>query len=143
MSDGSSGRKDTVIDRLFLFGIRPFLIVMAIIIAGIYFTITGSFQGNVGSIFTGVILLILGIGLAYGFKTTGTRKITKKYYNRDTKTGKTGKARNSFGAGVKGVVDVDNEFWTAVSDEQIKEGDEITVISVEPDKVTLRVAKKR
>ncbi len=143
LTDGAPQKKENVVDRLFLFGIRPFMIVMALLIGGLYFLISGALGSGISSLFTGAVLLLLGIGLAYGFKTTGTRKITKKYYNKDTKTGRQGKAKSGFGPGEKGVVEVDNELWTAVSAEKILADDEITVISIEPDNVTLRVGKRK
>jgi membrane-bound ClpP family serine protease len=143
LTDETPQKKENVIDKLFLFGIRPFMIVMALLIGGLYFLISGALSSDISSLFTGVILVLLGTGLAYGFKTTGTKRITKKYYNKDTKVGRQGKAKSAFGPGEKGVVDVDNELWTAVSDDYLRAGDEITVISVESDNVTLRVGKRK
>jgi membrane-bound ClpP family serine protease len=39
------------------------------------------------------------------------------------------------------VVNVDNEYWSAVTADRIAEGDSVSVVSVEADKVTLRVKK--
>ncbi len=143
MSDSQTRKKDSLIDRLFLFGIRPLLIVIAVFALGIYMVISGILNPNVGYTFTGVILVLLSIGLAYGFKTTGTKKITKTYFTKDVKAGRVGRAKKPFGRTVRGVVELDNEYWTAISDEEISDGDDVTVLSVEPDKVTLRVEKKK
>jgi membrane protein implicated in regulation of membrane protease activity len=143
LSDSQTRKKDSLIDRLFLFGIRPLLIVIAVFALGAYMVISGLLSANVGYMFTGVILVLLSIGLGYGFKTTGTKKITKTYFTKDVKAGRVGRAKKTFGRTVRGVVELDNEYWTAISDEEISEGDDVTVLSVEPDKVTLRVEKKK
>ncbi len=143
MSEPASGGKDSLIDRLFLFGIRPFLIVVGVFAIGLYMLVDGIASPQVGYIFTGVVLLLLSAGLAYGFRTTGTKKITKTYFTKDVKAGREGKAKQSFGPGVLGVVELDNEYWSAVSGDKISEGDEVIVLSVEPDRVTLRVGRKK
>lgn len=143
MNEPTPAKRDSLVDRLFLFGIRPLLIVIAVFGIGLYMLVDGILNPDVGYIFTGVVLLFLSAGLAYGFRTTGTKKITKAYFTKDIKAGRSGKAKKSFGHSVRGVVDLDNEYWTAVSDEDISEGDEVTVLSVEPDKVTLRVTRKK
>ncbi|MBX8635006.1 MAG: hypothetical protein KIS30_02995 [Thermoplasmata archaeon] len=143
MSESAPRNDNSLIDRLFLFGIRPFLIVIGIFAIGLYMLAYGISGMDAGYIFTGVILLLLSAGLAYGFKTTGTKRITKAYFTKDIKVGRIGKAKKSFGGTTRGVVDLDNEYWTAVSDDNIAEGDDVTVLSVEPDRVTLRVEKKK
>lgn len=142
MSSDSAQPRTTIIDRIFLFGLRQLLISVAIIAAGVYFIADGLVNGIVLDTVSGIILLALGAGMLYGFKTTGTKRITKKYYSMQTLVGKEGTAKLSFSPGTRGTVMVENEYWSALSDEEIEEGDSISVTGVEQDKVTLRVRKK-
>ncbi len=133
--------KESLKDRLYLFGVRQLVLVVAVAAVGVYLTISGIVYGAVENVIGGLVIVFIGIGLGYGFKTTAVRRITKRYYSVDTIVGKEGVAKSSFDAGTKGVVNVDNEYWSAVTDDRISEGDEVSVVSVEADKVTLRVKK--
>ena len=141
MTADHGARKETLKDRIFLFGIRQLILVVAIVIAGLYVLLSGLFYSAVENIGIGLVIVLIGGGLAYGFKTTAVRRITKKYYTVDTVIGKQGIAKVSFDAGAKGVVNVESEYWSAVTADRIAEGDSVSVISVESDKVTLRVKK--
>lgn len=141
MTADHGARKETLRDRIFLFGIRQLILVVAIVIAGLYVLLSGLIYSAVENIVGGLVIVLIGGGLAYGFKTTAVRRVTKRYYTVDTIIGKQGIAKVSFDEGAKGVVNVDNEYWSAVTADRIAEGDPVTVVSVEADKVTLRVKR--
>lgn len=142
MTDGHGQHKESLKERLYLFGIRPLMLTAAIIAVGIYVTAAGIVYGYPETLVGGVIIILIGFGLGYGFKTTTIRRITKRYYAVDTIVGKEGTAKSSFDADTKGVVNVDNEYWSAVTDGRIQEGEDVLVVAVEQDKVTLRVKKQ-
>ncbi|MEM3851527.1 MAG: NfeD family protein [Methanomassiliicoccales archaeon] len=138
----SQRNKEGIVDRIFLFGIRQLIIVILIIIAGVYFTIYGATHSAVGDLIGGVLLILLGFGIGLALRATAIRRIRKRYYNVQDYVGKTGVARSTFDSRNKGVVLVENEYWSAITTSTISEGDEIKVTGVEPDRVTLRVEKK-
>ena len=132
---------DTLVDRLFLYGIRPFLITVAILIGGGYLTVYAIPRGNTDYLISGIFILMIGAGLGIGFHRTETRKITKKYFSASTLVGKQGRAQVAFAAGTKGVVQLENELWSSFCAEDLQAGDAVEVVSVDPDKVTLRVRR--
>ena len=132
---------DTLVDRLFLYGIRPFLITVAILICGGYLTVYAILRGDTDYLISGIFILMIGAGLGIGFHRTETRKITKKYFSASTLVGKQGRAQVAFAAGTKGVVQLENEFWSSFCEEDLQAGDAVEVVYVDPDKVTLRVRR--
>lgn len=142
MSGGQAPAREPLKERIFLYGIRQLLLVVVILAVGAYVAISGVVYGAVENIVGGMLIVFIGAGLAYGFKTTAVRRITKRYYNVSTMVGREGTAKSTFDAGTKGVVNVENEYWSAVSSGRIVEGETVTVESVEADRITLRVRKK-
>jgi membrane-bound ClpP family serine protease len=134
-------RRETLKDRIFLFGIRPLLLVIAIVVVGIYVLAEGIYASDPEVGVIGIVITLIGAGLGYGFRLTTIHKITKRYYHVSTVVGKTGVSKSSFDPSNKGVVNVENEYWSAISDERIGEGESVIVISVAQDKVTLKVRK--
>lgn len=141
MTGDSGAPKESMKERLYLFGIRQLALVLVVVAIGIVFVAVGAVIGPIENLLAGIIIVLIGVGLGYGFKTTAVRRISKRYYTMETIVGKEGVAKSGFDAGNKGVVNVDNEYWSAVTSDRISEGDMVTVVSVESDKVTLRVKK--
>lgn len=90
-------------------------------------------QVTVFIIVSGILLLV-------------TRPLASKYFNNKTVAtnidaiiGAKGQSLGDFGQGQNGQVRVDNKVWTATSNESIKKGDNIQVISIKG--VTLNVNK--
>ncbi len=135
--------ESTWIDRLFLYGIRSVLIVLAVVAFGAFLIAHGWLVSRFDYLVSGVLIIMIGVGLAFAFQQTTTTVITKRYYAADTLVGKVGRAVVSMKATGKGVVHVENESWSAVAEEDIARGDPILVTEVDPDKVTLRVRKHR
>ncbi len=134
---------DTLVDRIFLYGIRPFIITIAILAGGVFLVVYGTLRGNTDYLISGIFIALIGAGLGIGFHRTETRKITKTYFSPATLVGKTGRVQVAFSAGTKGVVHLENEYWSSYADEDLRAGDPVEVVSVEPDKVTLRVRRVR
>ena len=134
---------DTLVDRIFLYGIRPLLITVALLVGGGALLVYGFGRGNTDYMVSGIFIVLIGAGLGIGFRRTETRKITKTYYSTATLVGKTGRAQVSFPAGTKGVVHLENEYWSSFSEDDLQEGDAVEVVSVDPDKVTLHVRRVR
>lgn len=141
MTSDSGTPRESLKERLYLFGVRQLALVAAVIVVGIVFVVIGAVAGQMENLVAGILIVLIGIGLGYGFKTTAVRRVSKRYYTMDTIVGKEGVAKSGFDQGNKGVVNVDNEYWSAVTSDRISEGDTVTVVSVESDKVTLRVRK--
>ncbi len=133
--------EDTLVDRIFLYGIRPFIITVVILVGGGFLTVYAALRGNTDYLISGIFIVMIGAGLGIGFRRTVTRKITKTYFSASTLVGKTGRAQVGFAAGTKGVVHLENEFWSSYAEEDLREGDAVEVVSVDPDKVTLRVRR--
>ena len=134
---------DTLVDRIFLYGIRPLLLTVAILVGGAALLAYGFIRGNTDYMISGLFIALIGAGLGIGFRRTETRKITKTYYSTATLVGKTGRAQVAFAAGTKGVVHLENEYWSSFSEEDLQAGDPVEVVSVDPDKVTLRVRRTK
>lgn len=141
MTSDSGSSRESLKERLYLFGIRQLALIAAVIVIGLVLIVEGAVAGLMENLVAGVVIVLIGVGLGYGFKTTAVRRVSKRYYTTDTIVGKEGVAKSGFDEGNKGVVNVDNEYWTAVTSDRISEGDTVTVVSVEIDKVTLRVKK--
>ena len=135
--------KDTLVDRIFLYGIRPLLITVAILVGGVALLVYGYLRGNTDYLISGIFIALIGAGLGIGFHRTETRRITKTYYSTATLVGQKGRAQVSFPAGTKGVVHLENEYWSSFAEEDLSAGDEVEVVSVDPDKVTHRVRRTR
>ena len=134
---------DTLVDRIFLYGIRPFIITVAILVGGGYLTVYAILRGNTDYLISGIFIIMIGAGLGIAFHRTETRKITKRYFAPSTLVGKQGRAQVAFAAGTKGVVHLENEFWSSFCAEDLQAGDVDEADSVAPDKVTQRVRREK
>ncbi|MCI4371256.1 MAG: hypothetical protein L3J78_01260 [Thermoplasmata archaeon] len=135
--------ESTWIDRLFLYGIRSVLVVLAVIVFGAFLIAHGWLVGRFDYLASGVLIVMIGVGLAFAFQQTATTVITKRYYAADTLVGKVGRAVVPMKATGKGVVQVEHESWSAVAEEDIARGEPILVTEVASDKVTLKVRRHR
>ncbi|HYY48898.1 MAG TPA: NfeD family protein [Thermoplasmata archaeon] len=131
----------SVLDRLFLYGIRSVLVVLAVVVFGIFLIVHGWMVTRYDYIASGAVIVLIGIGLALAFQKTTTQIITKRYFVGETLVGKTGRALVGMKATGKGVVHVEHETWSAVAEEDISRGDPIVVTAVDADQVTLKVRK--
>lgn len=128
-------------DRLFLYGFRSILVVLALVAVGVILIVHGLNAGRWDYVASGVIIIVIGIVVGVAAMKTSYTMITKPYFAADAMVGKTGKALGAFKAHAKGVVHLENEQWSCFAEEDIKSGDWVVVTAVDPDKVTLRVRK--
>ena len=135
--------ESNLLDRLFLYGIRSVLVVLAVVVLGIYLIVHGALVSRFDYLASGILIVMIGIGLAFAFQQTTTKVITQRYYSGDTLVGKTGRAVVAMKSTGKGVVHVEHESWSAVAEEDIARGEAVIVTAVDPDKVTLKVRKHR
>ncbi|HEY7587929.1 MAG TPA: NfeD family protein [Thermoplasmata archaeon] len=133
----------TLLDRIFLYGVRSILIVLALVAFGSFLVAHGVLAGRIDYVASGAIIIVLGVGLAIAFMKTETKIIEKRYYTPETLVGQTARADLDFKANARGVVHIEHETWSAVSDEDIARGEIVVVTGVEPDKVTVRVRKAK
>src|SRR5438132_6672389 len=103
--------ESTWIDRLFLYGIRSVLVVLAVVAFGGFLVAHGWLVGRFDYLASGVLIIMIGVGLAFAFQQTTTTVITKRYYAADTLVGKVGRAVVSMKATGKGGVPVGQWSW--------------------------------
>jgi len=137
------GSVSSLLDRLFLYGIRSVLVVLAVAAFGIFLIVHGILVTRYDYIASGIVIVLIGVGLAFAFQQTTTQVITQRYFAGETLVGKTGRSLASMRARGKGVVHVEHETWSAVAEEDIARGEPIIVTAVDPDNVTLKVRKHR
>jgi membrane protein implicated in regulation of membrane protease activity len=137
------GPGSSFLDRLFLYGIRSVLVVLAVAAFGIFLIVHGALVTRYDYIASGIVIVLIGVGLAFAFQQTTTQVITQRYFTGDTLVGKTGRSLASMKATGKGVVHVEHETWSAVAEEDIARGEPIIVTAVDSDNVTLKVRKHR
>jgi len=89
----------------------------------------------------GVILIVTSILITVGIATTRIDRITKRYHNLSSYVGKNGIVKEKIPAGGRGVVLVENELWTAFSNDEINEGELVTIVNIEG--VTLIVRRQK
>ena len=131
----------SLLDRLFLYGIRSVLVVLAVVAFGSFLIVHGWLVSRFDYVASGVLIVMIGVGLAFAFQQTTTKVITQRYFSGETLIGKTGRALVPMKATGKGVVHVEHESWSAVAEDDIARGESVIVTAVDPDNVTLRVRK--
>lgn len=141
MTETSAPAKPSLVNRLFLYGIRSVLIVAIIIVGGSVLIVHGWLVDHLDYIAAGAIIIILGVGIGVAVMRTEYTMITKKYFAAEGVVGLTGRSQSTVAAGAKGVVVIEHETWSSIAEEDLVNGDPVVVTAVEPDKVTLRVRK--
>ncbi len=142
MGQPSSDRPMSLIDRIFLYGIRALIVVFVIIAVGVVLLVHGILVARYDYIASGLFILILGVVIGFANMRTAVKLITKPYFTAEAMAGKSGTALGRIPAAGKGVVHIEHEQWSAFAEEDIGPGDRVVVTAVEPDKVTLRVRKQ-
>src|SRR5437867_13405915 len=94
----------SLLDRLFLYGIRSVLVALAVVAFGIFLIVHGWLVSRYDYPASGVLIVMIGVGLAFPFQQTTTKVITQRYFSRDTLLGKTGRAVAPMKATGKAVV---------------------------------------
>lgn len=91
-----------------------------------------------------VAAALIGSGIAgfYLYKIRQTLKLKPKWGDLKQIVGKTGVVRKAIKPGSEGVVLVGSELWTAVSEEELGEGERVKVVSVEGFKLVVRGVRK-
>ncbi len=123
------------------------LLILLIAISGIAISILGVervISNEVGGgtfLLLGVILIVTSILITVGIATTRIDRITKRYHNLSSYVGKNGIVKEKIPAGGRGVVLVENELWTAFSNDEINEGELVTIVNIEG--VTLIVRRQK
>jgi membrane-bound serine protease (ClpP class) len=123
------------------------LLILLIAISGIAISVLGVervISNEVGGgtfLLLGVILIVTSILITVGIATTRIDRITKRYHNLSSYVGKNGIVKEKIPAGGRGVVLVENELWTAFSNDEINEGELVTIVNIEG--VTLIVRRQK
>jgi membrane-bound serine protease (ClpP class) len=123
------------------------LLILLIAISGIAISVLGVervISNEVGGgtfLLLGVILIVTSILITIGIATTRIDRITKRYHNLSSYVGKNGIVKEKIPAGGRGVVLVENELWTAFSNDEINEGELVTIVNIEG--VTLIVRRQK
>ncbi|HII41379.1 MAG TPA: hypothetical protein HA326_09220, partial [Thermoplasmata archaeon] len=104
MGPPTSEPPKTLVDRIFLYGIRAVIVVVIILALGAVLLVHGVMVGRYDYIASGLIILILGVVIGVANMRTSVKLITKPYFVADSMTGKTGKALGAIPAAGKGVV---------------------------------------
>ncbi len=104
----------SLLDRLFLYGVRSVLVVLAVVAFGIFLIVHGWLVSRFDYVASGILIVLIGVGLAFAFQQTTTKVITQRYFSGETLIGKTGRALVPMKATGKGVVHVEHESWSAV-----------------------------
>src|SRR5437879_13722008 len=91
-SKGPVEPASSFLDRLFLYGIRSVLVVLAVVAFGAFLVAHGWLVDRFDYLASGVLIIMIGVGLAFAFQQTTTTVITKRYYAADTLVGKVGRA---------------------------------------------------
>lgn len=138
----ASERPKSLMDRMFLYGIRAVIVVVIIFAVGVVLLVHGVLVTRYDYIASGLIIMILAVVIGVANMRTSVKLITKPYFTAESMKGKTGTALAAIPASGKGVVHIEHEQWSAFAEDAIERGDTVLVTDVEPDKVTLRVRKR-
>jgi len=98
-------------------------------------------------LFQTVLMTLMGMGIGLGgfyiYKIKKVLGIKGIFHDVSKLVGKRGVAKTRIGPSKPGVVLVDSETWTALSDEEIREGEEVEIIKVKGMKLIVRSVSKR
>jgi membrane-bound serine protease (ClpP class) len=129
------------------FSAYSLLLILLIAVSGIVISALGverMVSNEVGGgtlLLLGVILIVISILVTIGVATTRIDRITKRYHNLSSYIGKNGIVKEKIPARGRGVVLVENELWTAFSNDEIQEGELVTIVNIEG--VTLIVRRQK
>src|SRR5439155_11286683 len=118
-SKGPAEPASSFLDRLFLYGIRSVLVVLAVVAFGAFLIAHGWLVSRFDYLASGILIVMIGVGLAFAFQQTTTKVITQRYFSGDTLVGKTGRALVPMKATATGVVHVEHESSIGVAEEDI------------------------
>ncbi len=127
------------------YGYRTLILLILILIFASYLLFEYYYTGAVHTtlIVLSILFYFIDIVLFIGFSLTRVKKINKAYFKMEALIGKEGKVIKGCRPGEKGSATVSSEDWTIESDEELKEGDIITVTGVLEDNITLKVKKSK
>ncbi|MEM0117577.1 MAG: NfeD family protein [Conexivisphaerales archaeon] len=124
------------------------LLILLVAASGIAVTAIGirrMLSNTVGGgtlLLLGVFLILASVLITLGVATTRIDRVTKRYHNLTSYIGKQGIVKERIPAGGKGVVLVENELWSAISDEQIQQGELVTIVNIEGVILVVRRLKR-
>src|SRR5439155_2542609 len=87
-SKGPVEPASSFLDRLFLYGIRSVLVVLAVVVFGASLVAHGWLVDRFDYLASGVLIIMIGVGLAFAFQHTSRTVITKRYYAAESLVGK-------------------------------------------------------
>lgn len=114
------------------------IFVFALILL-VEYLITG--MGNTFLLAISIVFFVIDVLLFVGFSITVSHRITKKYFNRGSLVGQTGRVLKGAPANDMGTVVVMSEDWSFICDVDTYDNELVTVVSVKDDNATLRVKK--
>ncbi|WP_449461588.1 NfeD family protein [Tardisphaera miroshnichenkoae] len=126
-------------DRILTYGIRPLILVVVITLIGLFIAVNGLLTGDLPEATIGVIITVIGVILGIGFAATTVRRRRPTYRLPQYMVGLVGEARTSIKAGGEGVIFLESELWSAISDspQDISAGEKVIVTGY--DGVKLKV----
>jgi membrane protein implicated in regulation of membrane protease activity len=123
--------------RMVRFGPGTISIIAALLIIGValiylgYSRMIANAEGGGTFLLLGVVIILVDLFILLGIATTRVSRVEKKYHNLSSLVGRRGIVKQEIPRGGRGVVLVENELWTATSDEYLEEGAKIKIINIE------------
>lgn len=127
------------IQHLYIPGLASFLLGLLLAYQGEPYVRLGSFQVSL------IALALFGMGLGgfYMYKIRGVLKRRSTFHDVSKLVGKRGIAKTDMKPYEPGVVLVDAETWTALSEDEVKEGEEVEIIRVDGMKLIVRRVRSK
>lgn len=123
--------------RMVRFGPGTISILLVLTLMGAilaFFGVTrtlANIEGGGTLLLLGAIILLADVFLIVGIATTRITRVEKRYHHLPSLVGKKGVVKSSITGGGRGVVLVDNELWTATSEEELGEGTVVKIINIQ------------
>jgi len=138
------GALNGLADRILIYGIRPLILVVIITLIGLFIAVNGLLTGDLLETTIGVIIITIGVILGIGFAATTVRRRRPTYRLPQYMVGLVGEARTSIKAGGEGVILLESELWSAISDspEDISAGERVIVTGYDGLKLKVKPHKK-
>ncbi len=138
------GALNGLADRILIYGIRPLILVVVITLVGLFIAVNGLLTRDIPEAMIGVIITVIGVILGIGFAATTVRRRKPTYRLPQYMVGLIGEARTDIKAGGEGVILLESELWSAISDssEDISAGEEVVVTGYEGLKLKVKPHKE-
>ncbi|MCL5681053.1 MAG: hypothetical protein M1515_03275 [Candidatus Thermoplasmatota archaeon] len=125
------------------YGFRTFFVLLILFIFSTFLLIEyfASGQQQPSILALSILFYIIFAILLIGFRLTNVKNIRKRYFHPDSVVGQVGRVTKGVPAGQRGGVQIESEEWSFISDSDTKDNENVEVVRVMEDKVTLKVKK--